>query len=114
MLNKIKNNLNLDLIKKFDKNIMEKLCFIPFNEKNEVIFVLIHDLNCKIDAAKEVKFITQKSSKFIQISLNDFHETWNFIFSENNSEIEIIDKPKVKETTIEELKINKKAVQEEL
>lgn len=78
VLNKLKDNINKELILKFDFNLLEEIKFIPINLKDTFIYTVICPLAHKENITsflKEHHF----DAKFIQISEEEFQELLNYV-----------------------------------
>lgn len=87
VLDKLRNNLNKDLIFKFNKDLLEQMKFVPINVKKNLIYVVIcsssNKENISLNIKKEDLGIKEALEvKFIQIADDEFENLLNIVFSD--------------------------------
>lgn len=89
VLDKLKNNINRNLILKFDLNLLKQMKFVPVNVKDNVVYAAIDSFSNK-EAISEIISQNSLDAKFIQIKENELDELLKFIAKEifiNSTEV---------------------------
>lgn len=100
VLSKLKENINKDLISKFDQYLLKQMKFVPVSVKDDSVYVAINPFANKEDIVALFKD-AHLNTKFIQISEEEIEELLNYITEDFYSKI-----PSELEVKIEEIDEN--------
>ena len=78
ILNKLKNNINKDLIMKFDEHLLEQMKFVPISVKGSTAYIATNLFASKEDICASLKEMNL-SAKFIQITEEEIDDLLNYI-----------------------------------
>lgn len=71
LLNRLKNSVNFDIIKKVDITLMDQFHFVPISIKDNFLFVAINSLSDKDSLNVRLKEFYPQQIKFIQVPAQD-------------------------------------------
>lgn len=105
VLNKLKNNINKDLILKFSESLLEQMKFVPISVKDNSMFIAVNPFANKEDIASLLKD-KNLDVKFIQLSEEEMEDLLGYIsttcYSKPSSNSSVIGKGGTQKNTFKE------------
>lgn len=78
VLSKLKNNINKDLLFKFNENLLEQMKFVPINVKDTFAYIAI-DSSANKEKISSLLHDNNLDTKFIQISEEEINDLFSYI-----------------------------------
>lgn len=88
VLSKLKDNINKELISKFDGYLLEQMRFVPINIKSDCIYIAINPFANKEEIIEIIKKSNNYDVKFIQVSDEDLNELLKYVIEDTEYTID--------------------------
>src|SRR5574344_2155007 len=87
ILTKLKDSVNIELLGKFDAQVLEQMRFLPINIKERCIYIAINPFANKDEIAELIKKTNKDfETKFVQISEDEIEELLETFLSSKHEE----------------------------
>ena len=74
LLNRLKNSVNIQILNKVDKSLLEQYKFVPISVKDDFLFVVINSASDKDAVNEKLKEYYPQQVKFIQVPDQDLYD----------------------------------------